>query len=101
MLLTFRSEWGGAGAYPNIQMGVSHAGIAYIKNGAVRHLDNPLSEEYLGSGMQGDLTSEHYRTLNFMHVIRPRKLTDVRPRQHRCVGHAACRRTQQASIPSS
>ena len=26
LLLTFRSEWGGAGAYPNIQMGISHTG---------------------------------------------------------------------------
>src|SRR5437762_11787732 len=32
LLLTFRSEWGGAGAYPNIQMGISHTGIAYIKD---------------------------------------------------------------------
>ncbi len=81
ILLTFRSEWGGAGAYPNIQMGVSHAGIAYIKNGSVRHLDNPLSAEYLGSGLKGDLTSEHYRTLNFIHVIRPRNLTDLQKAQ--------------------
>ena len=33
ILLTFRSEWGGAGAYPNIQMGITHTGFAYIKNG--------------------------------------------------------------------
>ena len=30
IMLTFRSEWGGAGAYPNIQMGISHTGFAYI-----------------------------------------------------------------------
>jgi hypothetical protein len=78
LLLTFRSEWGGAGAYPNIQMGISHTGVAYVgKDGVVRNLDNPLNEEYLGAGMRGDLTSEHYRTLNFIHVIRPRDLTDA------------------------
>ena len=78
LLLTFRSEWGGAGAYPNIQMGISHTGIAYVtKDGVLRNLDNPLNEEYLGPGMRGDLTSEHYRTLNFIHVIRPRDLTDT------------------------
>src|SRR5687767_14324142 len=35
ILLTFRSEWGGAGAYPNVQMGLSHTGIAFVKDGTV------------------------------------------------------------------
>lgn len=75
ILLTFRTEWGGAGAYPNIQMGISHTGFAYVdKNGVVRNLDNPLDNEYVG---RGDLTSEHYRTLNYLHIIRPRNLTDA------------------------
>lgn len=77
LLLTFRSEWGGAGAYPNVQMGISHTGVAYIKDGKLRNIDNPLNEEYLGRGMSADLTSEHYRTLSFIHVIRPRGLTDT------------------------
>ena len=75
ILLTFRSEWGGSGAYPNVQMGVSHAGVAYIKDGVLHNLDNPLNEEYLGPGLRGELTSEHYRTLRLIHVIRPRNLT--------------------------
>jgi hypothetical protein len=75
IMLTFRNEWGGAGAYPNIQMGISHTGFAYIdKSGTLRNLDNPLSGEYVG---RGDLTSEHYRTLNYLHIIRPRNLTDT------------------------
>ena len=74
IMLTFRSEWGGAGAYPNIQMGISHTGFAYIdKSGNLRNLDNPMDGEYVGPG---NLTSEHYRTLNFLHIIRPRNLTD-------------------------
>jgi len=77
ILLTFRSEWGGAGAYPNIQMGVSHTGIAYVKDGTVHNLDNPLNEEYLGADLRGNLNSEHYRTLDFIHVIRPRNLSDA------------------------
>ena len=75
ILLTFRPEWGGAGAYPSIQMGISHTAIAYVKNGRVHNLDNPLSEEYLGKHLRGDLSGEHYRTLNLLHVIRPRNLT--------------------------
>lgn len=77
LLLTFRPEWGGAGAYPNVQMGISHTGVAYIKDGKLLNLDNPLNEEYLGAGMRGDLTSPHYRTLDYIHVVRPRNLTDA------------------------
>ncbi|MGE0023584.1 MAG: hypothetical protein AB7S70_08140 [Hyphomicrobium sp.] len=77
ILLTFRTEWGGAGAYPNVQMGISHTAVAYIKDGKVRNLDNPMNEEYLGPGMSADLTSTHYRTLNYLHVVRPRGLTDA------------------------
>jgi hypothetical protein len=71
ILLTFRSEWGGAGAYPNVQMGISHTGVAYVKDGVLYNIDNPLTGEYLG------FNSEHYRTLQFIHVIRPRNLTDA------------------------
>lgn len=77
LLLTFRPEWGGAGAYPNVQMGISHTGIAYIKNGKLHNLDNPLNEEYHGRGMRSDLTSAHYSTLGFIHVVRPRGLTEA------------------------
>ena len=76
LLLSFRTEWGGAGAYPNVQLGISHTGLAYVKDGVVHNIDNPLNEEYLGRGMRADLTSEHYRTLDFIHIIRPRDLTD-------------------------
>ena len=72
LLLSFRPEWGGAGAYPNIQMGISHTGVAYVKDGRVENIDNPLNHEYNAPG----LSSEHYRTLDYIHVIRPRNLTD-------------------------
>lgn len=72
LLLSFRPEWGGAGAYPNIQMGISHTGVAYVKDGKVENIDNPLNHEYNAPG----LSSEHYRTLDYIHVIRPRNLTD-------------------------
>jgi hypothetical protein len=77
IILTFRPEWGGGGAYPNIQMGVSHTGIAYVKDGVIRQLDIPLNAEYLGGNYGGNFDSEHYRTLKFMHIIRPRGLTDA------------------------
>src|SRR5262249_48429003 len=77
LLLTFRSEWGGAGAYPNVQMGISHTGVAWVKDGMLHNIDNPLDEEYLGPGNRGDFNSAHYRTLQLLHVIRPRNLTDA------------------------
>ncbi|MBN9278998.1 MAG: hypothetical protein J0I57_15410, partial [Hyphomicrobium sp.] len=54
IILTFRPEWGGGGAYPNIQMGVSHTGIAYVQNGVARQLDIPLNAEYLGGNYGGN-----------------------------------------------
>jgi hypothetical protein len=77
LLLTFRTEWGGAGAYPSVQLGISHTGIAYVKNGMVHNLDNPLNEEYHGAGMRSDLTGAHYGTLKFIHIVRPRGLTEA------------------------
>lgn len=71
ILLTFRPEWGGGGAYPNIQMGISHTGIAYVKGGKLYNIDNPMDGVHIG------FDSEHYRTLNMIHVIRPRNLTDA------------------------
>lgn len=75
LLLTFHPEWGGAGAYPNVQMGISHVGIAYIKNGTVHNLDNPMDEEFIGNGRRTQLTSSHYRSTRFIHIVRPRNLT--------------------------
>jgi hypothetical protein len=77
LLLTFRAEWGGVGAYPNVQMGISHTGVAYVKDGVVHNIDNPLDQEYLGPGYTAVLTSSHYRTLQLIHIVRPRNLTDA------------------------
>jgi hypothetical protein len=77
VLLTFRSEWGGAGAYPNVQMGISHTGIAYVRNGVAHNIDNPMDDEFIGSGRTTELNSKHYRSIRFVHIIRPRHLTQA------------------------
>jgi hypothetical protein len=77
LLLTFRAEWGGVGAYPNMQMGISHTGVAYVKNGVAHNIDNPMDEEFIGSGRVTELNSKHYREIKFVHIIRPRNLTDA------------------------
>src|SRR5262245_41763264 len=63
ILLSMRPEWGGAGAYPNVQMGITHSGIAYIKNGVVHNLDNPMDTEFLGPKLRGELDGGHYKTI--------------------------------------
>jgi hypothetical protein len=77
IILTFRSEWGGGGPYPNIQMGISHTGVAFVKDGTVYNIDNPLNAEYIGAGFKSQLNSSHYNTLNFIHIIRPRNLSET------------------------
>jgi hypothetical protein len=77
LLLTFRPEWGGAGAYPNVQMGISHTGLAYVKDGTVHNIENPLDDEFIGDGKLTELNSEFYHSITFFHVIRPRNLTDT------------------------
>lgn len=76
LLLTFRPEWGGVGAYPNLQMGISHTGVAYVKDGTVHNIDNPLDEEFIGAGKLTELNSEFYQSINLIHIVRPRGLTD-------------------------
>ncbi len=69
IVMTFRPEWGFQGPYPNVQMGISHAGILYVENGVVSNIDNPLSQEFLGN-----LDSPYYRKAPALHIIRPRNL---------------------------
>jgi len=77
IILSVRPEWGGAGAYPNIQMGISHSGVAYIKDGVLHNIDNPMDSEFLGPGLRGELNGSHYNTVHLLHIIRPRNLTDA------------------------
>ena len=58
-------------------MGVSHVGVAYVKDGKLHNIDNPLTEEYNGRGMRGDLTQRQLQAVSIMHVIRPRGLTEA------------------------
>ncbi|MCH2534694.1 MAG: hypothetical protein MK008_09665 [Bdellovibrionales bacterium] len=75
VLLSFRPEWNGLGSYPHIQLGVSHAGLAWIKDGVVRNLDMPLNDNYnrdqLNPNEPSFLSSKHYRDAKFIHIIRP------------------------------
>lgn len=70
IVLSFRSEWAGGGAYPSVQMGISHAGVIYKDGNSVANIDYPLNAEYVGK-----LDSKHYKETPLLHVIRPRDLS--------------------------
>lgn len=70
IVLSFRAEWAGGGAYTSVQMGVSHAGIIYKDGTTLSNVDAPLNAEYVGK-----LDSKHYKETRLLHVVRPRELS--------------------------
>lgn len=73
VLLSFRPEWVGTAAYANIQMGISHTGLALIRNGMVHSVETPLN-------YSSNLDSDHHYSnaempLRAMHIFRP-KMSD-------------------------
>jgi hypothetical protein len=83
--LTFRPELAGTMAYPHIQMGVTHAGLVYTKNGQAFNIDSPLDSEYMGQ-----FDAKHYAGngaddggTNALTIVRPRAMTPERRAQLR------------------
>jgi hypothetical protein len=82
--LTFRPELAGTMAYPHIQMGVTHAGLVYTKNGQAFNIDSPLDSEYVGQ-----FDAKHYAGgdddsgTNALHIVRARAMTPERRAQLR------------------
>lgn len=74
IILSARPEWFGTLVYSHVQLGVSHAGIALVKNGKVYSIDMPLNDEMMGNG--GTLTSDHYKDTKMLHILRYKNLTD-------------------------
>lgn len=70
ILLSFRPEWDGTLAYAHMQLGISHAALAFVvtdSNGGrfVHTLETPIN---YSSPMN---SSHHYTDLNAIHIIRP------------------------------
>jgi hypothetical protein len=72
ILLSFRNQWAGTGPYPHLQMGVSHSGIAYVKDGVLHNLDMPLDPQHNGPDYRSRINSNHYREASLIHIVRPR-----------------------------
>ena len=78
ILLWFNPRWSGGGAYPNIQMGVEHAGMAYLHNGEIRNIDNPLGDpRYYSRDSKFGGVYYSAGSGDMWHIIRPRGLTDA------------------------
>lgn len=74
IVLTFRPHLANTMAYPHIQMGTTHAGLVYTKDGAAFNIDSPLDSQYVGQ-----FDTAHYAGnggndagTDAMHVVRPR-----------------------------
>ncbi len=74
IFLSFRPEWDGTLAYAHMQLGVSHAALAFVvtegNSRFVHTLETPIN---YSSPMN---SSHHYTDLNAIHIIRP-NLTDA------------------------
>jgi hypothetical protein len=80
IVLTFRPELAETMAYPHIQMGVTHAGLVYVKDGVAYNLDSPLDTNYVGR-----FDAPHYAGnggedagTDALHIVRPRVMDDRR-----------------------
>lgn len=80
-LLSYRKEWNESMAYSHIQLGVSHAGMAYIdtdpkdKQPYLYNLDMPLNEETVGADKKSKLTAHHYVEAPLVHIVRAKNIS--------------------------
>lgn len=81
VILSFRPDWRNTSPYPHVQMGVSHAGLIYERNGKVFNLDMPLDAEYNGDSLNSELNSHHYLELDAYHIVRPRNMDTTKKKQ--------------------
>lgn len=72
VVLSYRPEWSNTGPYYHVQMAVSHAGIIIVDGKQIINRDMPLDAVHNGT----NFSSQHYRETSFLHVVRPRNLTD-------------------------
>lgn len=78
--LTFRPELANTKAYPHIQMGATHAGLVFTKNGQAYNIDSPLDKSYIGQ-----FDAPHYAGdggadggTGALHILRSKKMDERR-----------------------
>jgi hypothetical protein len=80
IVLSFRPELAGTMAYPHVQMGSTHAGLVYTRDGEAFNIDSPLDSDYVGQ-----FDSSHYAGngttdlgTDTLHIVRPTAMDDER-----------------------
>lgn len=82
IVLSFRPEWFGSLKYSHVQLGTSHAALAYIDKDAdgkerVHNVDMPLDfDTYMSPNGENYFSSKHYVESPWLHVVRPLALHD-------------------------
>lgn len=91
ILLSFRQGTVGTGEYQHIQLGLTHTGMALVREGELFNLDSPIS-------YSGQLDHDHYTEDQLMlHVLRPNFKPGERENIQRWVEMAFDSRNQLAS----
>jgi len=80
IVLSFRPEWETTIPYSRIQMGVSHASVAYLDSGVIKNLDMPLDTEYNGNNLSSGFDSKHYLETPHIQILRPRNFSEEKKR---------------------
>jgi hypothetical protein len=75
IILTFRPDWEHTIVYSHVQMGISHTGMAYVKNGSIRNFDMPLDSFHNGADLESQFNSDHYLESDAFHIVRPRNFS--------------------------
>ncbi len=89
VVLSFRPELAHTMAYPHIQMGITHAGLVFTKDGKAFNVDSPLDSDHVGkfdaTHYAGGTKADGSTTAgtDALHVVRPRVMNETRRAQLR------------------
>jgi hypothetical protein len=95
IVLSFRPENAATVPYMHVQMGSTHASLAYIKDGVAKNVDAPMNDEYIGGfdslHFSGGTNAQGGGDLgtDALQIFRPRALAESQERRDRMNAWAA------------
>ena len=95
VVLSFRPENAATVPYMHVQMGSTHASLAYIKDGVAKNVDAPMNDEYIGgfdsAHFSGGVSAQGAADLgtDALQIFRPRALSEDPARRDRLNAWAA------------
>jgi hypothetical protein len=105
IVLSFRPDNAASVPYMHVQMGTTHASLAYVQNGIAKNVDSPMKDnEYVGSfnthhftGGISEVTGSADLGTDALHILRPRALSESPARRKRLNAWAARTATNRAN----